>query len=167
VKSFTFLLDYFRSNNNNVQSKKRGTDNITIRGFFDTSLPGIIASTAESELFESLLNEWAPGNLDNYESVTFELTFANNSKQTTDYEKIISQQLNGKSSKYDFFMLDCVWTGKYGNHLIDLQGKINSKTVNMHVPVSLNTCKYNEKLKALVIFLNTYFIYYILIIFFY
>ncbi|OUM63292.1 hypothetical protein PIROE2DRAFT_61366 [Piromyces sp. E2] len=108
-----------------------------------------MASTVESDLFESLLLEWAPGNLDNYESVTFELTFANNSKQTTDYEKIISQQLNGKSSKYDFFMLDCVWTGKYGEHLIDLQGKINSNTVKKHSTVNLNTCKYNGKLRAL------------------
>ncbi|ORX56617.1 periplasmic binding protein-like II, partial [Piromyces finnis] len=46
-------------------------------------------------------------------------------------------------------MLDCVWTGKYGNHFIDLQKKINPNTVKVHSPVSLNTCKYNLKLKAL------------------
>ncbi|OUM63295.1 hypothetical protein PIROE2DRAFT_61368 [Piromyces sp. E2] len=36
---------------------------------------------------------------------------------------MVSQQLNGKNSKYDFYMIDSVWTGRYGEHLIDLQGK--------------------------------------------
>ncbi|ORX79595.1 periplasmic binding protein-like II [Anaeromyces robustus] len=154
VKSFTFFLDDYRNNNytqinNTKYLNKRNDDNITISGFFDTSLPGIIATTVEKDLFENILLEWAPYNLANYKSITFKFTFANDSIQTIDYEKIIAQLLNGKSSKYDYFMLDCVWTEKYGKHLLDLEGKINSGTVKLYSDISLNTCKYNDKLKAL------------------
>ncbi|KAG4104241.1 periplasmic binding protein-like II [Neocallimastix lanati (nom. inval.)] len=162
IKSYTFLLNNFKnsrsiinSNNNddkgntNYIYKRNNNENITIRGFFDTSLPGITSTTIEKELFEKLLEEWAPENLANYKSVTFELTFANESVQTTDYENIISQQLNRQNSKYDFFMIDCVWTGRYGEHLLDLQGKINSESVKMHNQVNLDSCTHENKLKAL------------------
>jgi len=172
IKSYTFLLNNFKnsrsiinSNNNddkgntNYIYKRNNNENITIRGFFDTSLPGITSTTIEKELFEKLLEEWAPENLANYKSVTFELTFANESVQTTDYENIISQQLNRQNSKYDFFMIDCVWTGRYGEHLLDLQGKINSESVKMHNQVNLDSCTHENKLKALVIIIIFIYIY--------
>jgi len=129
---------------------KRINNNIVIRGLFQTSVPGIEDISIEENLLLSLLNEWAPNNLGDYEHITFDLSFVNSSKQTTDYEKIVSQQLNGKNNKYDFFMIDSVWTGRYGEHLLDLQGKINIASVSKFSTINLDSCRYKEKLKALV-----------------
>ncbi|KAL6607138.1 periplasmic binding protein-like II [Neocallimastix californiae] len=151
VKSYSFLLeDYIPSKvyeDNHL--KKRASEDIVVRGLFQTSIPGIADYTIEKKLFMKLLEEWAPNNLVNYKNITFELSFVNSSKQTTEYEKMVSQQLNGKNSKYDFFMIDSVWTGRYGEHLLDLQGKINSESVSLFNQVNLDSCKYKNKLTAL------------------
>ncbi|ORX79594.1 hypothetical protein BCR32DRAFT_294346 [Anaeromyces robustus] len=152
IKSFTFSLDEFRKtkNEDNIHLNKRSNnEKIIIRGLFQTSIPGLAETDMEKDLFYKLLSEWAPDNLINYSDITFELTFVNSSKQTTDYEKMVSQQLNGKNSKYDFFMIDSVWTGRYGEHLLDLQGKINSNSVKLYSEVNLNSCKYKKKITAL------------------
>ncbi|ORX56614.1 periplasmic binding protein-like II, partial [Piromyces finnis] len=153
VKTFTYSLDEYRSyneTNKNIKKKrKRSDETITIRGLFQTSAPGIADTNIEKDLLLKLLYEWAPKNLENYDNISFELTFVNASKQTTDYEKMVSQQLNGKNSKYDFYMIDSVWTGRYGEHLIDLQGKVSAESVNKFAKVNLDSCKYENKLTAL------------------
>ncbi|ORY49722.1 periplasmic binding protein-like II, partial [Neocallimastix californiae] len=151
IDEYTKNVD--KINNNYIHKRgNNNNENITIKGLFGTSLPGITNATIEKELFEKLLEEWAPENLANYKSITFELTYANTSVQETDYEKILTQLLNGKSSKYDFFMIDCIWTGRYAEHLLNLQGKINSESVKKHNQINLNTCKHENKLKALPLF---------------
>jgi len=154
VKTFTFSLDDYRSNNSTLKRtkhfRKRSEDNVTIRGLFQTSVPGIADANIEKDLLLNLLYEWAPNNLVDYSNISFELTFVNSSKQTTDYEKMVSQQLNGKNTKYDFYMIDSVWTGRYGEHLIDLQGKVSADSVNKFAKVNLDSCKYKNKLTALV-----------------
>jgi len=168
VKKNTYSLDEFKSydeTNKMIDHLKNNNSNITIRGLLLSSEMGFEDISIEKDFLLELLQEWASTNLDGYENITFELSVFNSSNQKMEYEKLVSQQLYGKNNKYDFFMLDSIWTGKYGEHLIDLQGKIGAEFVSKFQSANLETCIYKNKLKALVIlffFFYCYDYYYLL-----
>ena len=66
--------------------------------------------------------------------------------ETGDRLALYQQQLAAGSSDIDIFMIDVVWPGLIGAHLLDLTNLVPAKEVSMHFPAIVQNNTFNGKL---------------------
>lgn len=106
-------------------------------------------SDIEKKFFHEFLNNWKTNEFQNYETITFEILFVYETENNT-YENFVSSHLNEKNSTFDFVMIDSIWTSRFNDHLINLNKVVSLDSINLYNSVHLNSCKYKDKLNALV-----------------
>ncbi|ORX83189.1 periplasmic binding protein-like II [Anaeromyces robustus] len=104
----------------------------------------------EGQIFTPIINDFNKYSENNNLNITINLnllTTLNSTYSGIDFGSLIETLNKKKSTKYDFYFYDSLYSENYGSHFLDLKKWIPQEYIDNYDPSTLKqTCMYNDKL---------------------
>ncbi|ORX64393.1 periplasmic binding protein-like II [Anaeromyces robustus] len=150
--------DGVKNSNSIMKSSKLGQCNsINVIKSIIVNVLGFSDATESNSIYLSVISEFNKYAKENNIDIEAKLNVMSNINSTAnlaDYGTITEVLLKKKTTKYDIYVYDNLYTANYGKYLLDLKDTFSKDYLNMYYQNLLNqTCYYNDNLVGLVIYL--------------